>query len=355
MMGYLETPIQVAIELTSGCNQNCVHCFAESYPKSPNDLLSELSFEEIRDLLYELSSMKVFRVVLTGGEPLLRKDFFEILKQCVALRLSPSITTNGTLITKHVAARFGEIDINVGLQISLYGATSEAHNKFVVTDGAFEKSIRGIKNLLTSGITPSVSVTVTKLNYREIPKLTVLVDSLGVRELHVLNLVPSGRGRQIWSSVLNAQEWLWIFNTLCHMSLKMRIIFDLKPYLPVVPSGYLERITADMVQRDFEFVGCPCGRTWCTVLSDGKVTACSYLRDPKFYAGDIRTAPLERIWKESLVLHQWRGDTLYQLDELCRSCRFLDLCRGGCPAAAYSFYGIMRSPDPRCPLAQIMS
>ncbi|HFB83517.1 MAG TPA: radical SAM protein, partial [Thermodesulfatator sp.] len=168
-------PRLVAWEVTRNCNLNCVHCRAAA-TRGPYE--GELSTEECLRVLREIRELGQPVIILTGGEPLLRPDIFELASYGTELGLRMVMAPNGTLITEEVTEKMKASGIQ-RVSISLDGATAEAHDSFRKMPGAFEGALRGIRLLKEAGIPFQINTTITEINLAEIPKVFELAVSLG--------------------------------------------------------------------------------------------------------------------------------------------------------------------------------
>jgi sulfatase maturation enzyme AslB (radical SAM superfamily) len=168
-------PFLVVWQLTNICNLRCKHCYASSERKPKPD---ELTTEETKKLIDELARCGVVAIAFSGGEPLMRKDFFEIAAYAKKNDFYVSVATNGTLITPTMAKKLKEcVDY---VEISLDGM-KKTHEKFRGIPGAFDRTIRGVKNCVKEGLDVCIAPTITKYNLNEIPELLELAKKLRVK------------------------------------------------------------------------------------------------------------------------------------------------------------------------------
>jgi mycofactocin biosynthetic radical S-adenosylmethionine protein MftC len=188
----LTAPICLTWELTYGCNLACVHCLSSSGRRDPD----ELSTAEAERVVDELAAMQVFYVNIGGGEPLVRRDFLDLLEHAVASGVGVKFSTNGALLTRAMAARLAATDY-VDVQVSLDGA-SEPSNDAVRGAGSYTAARRAMDHLAEAGFGPfKISVVVTRDNVAELDDLEALALGYGA-QLRVTRLRPSGRGAATW-------------------------------------------------------------------------------------------------------------------------------------------------------------
>ncbi|MGM0787162.1 MAG: radical SAM protein, partial [Thermodesulfobacteriota bacterium] len=193
----------VAWETTRNCNLSCVHCRASA---TCGPYTGELDTRASFRLLDQIAEVGRPIVILTGGEPLLREDIFDIASYGTKLGLRMVMAPNGTLIDRQIAAKMAESGIQ-RISVSLDGATAETHDGFRGVSGAFDAAISGIETARAAGIEFQVNTTITKLNSGEIPKIFKLAEKLGAVALHIFLLVPTGRGKYIVDQGITAREY----------------------------------------------------------------------------------------------------------------------------------------------------
>ena len=167
-------PVSASLELTYRCNLHCTHCYCP-----PGERAEELSTAEIRAIVDELARMGTLFLLLTGGDPLLRKDFAEIYRHAKQAGLLITVFTNGTLIDDEVAALFEELPPYL-VEISLYGLTREVYEQVVAVKGSYERCLAGIQRVLAGGHPLALKCPVTRENAHEIPGIAQLAKDLGV-------------------------------------------------------------------------------------------------------------------------------------------------------------------------------
>jgi mycofactocin radical SAM maturase len=320
----LDAPICLTWELTYACNLACVHCLSSSGRRDPR----ELSTAECRALIDELERMQVFYVNIGGGEPTVRKDFWELVEYATAHHVGVKFSTNGSRITPERAEWLRASDY-VDVQISLDGATA-AVNDAVRGSGSYETALRAMTLLAGTGF--KLSVVVTRENASQLDDFKALADSFGAT-LRLTRLRPSGRGADVWDSLhptaaqqREVYEWL-----LAHGEevLTGDSFFHLAAYGQTLPGLNL----------------CGAGRVVCLIDPVGDVYACPFAIHETFLAGNVRDGGFTPVWRESSLFRSLREP---QAAGACGSCGMYDACRGGCMAAKF-FTGLpLDGPDPEC-------
>ncbi|MEY3092579.1 MAG: hypothetical protein RIU67_1362, partial [Actinomycetota bacterium] len=192
LKGGLDAPICLTWELTYACNLQCVHCLSSSGQRDPR----ELSTAEAKRVLDELRDLQVFYINIGGGEPMVRRDFFELVEYSVNSGIGVKFSTNGAFIDAEKARRLAAMDY-LDIQISLDGV-DEATNDAVRGPGSYRMARTAMDNLAAAGFGPfKISVVVTRHNVPQLDRFKALADSYGA-QLRITRLRPAGRGADSW-------------------------------------------------------------------------------------------------------------------------------------------------------------
>ena len=326
----LDAPICLTWELTYACNLACVHCLSSSGRRDPR----ELSTDECRSVIDELQAMQVFYVNIGGGEPTVRRDFWELLDYATAHHVGVKFSTNGSRITPQVAGRLAANDY-VDVQISLDGATAEVNDR-VRGLGSYDTALRAMGHLRDAGMRNfKISVVMTRENVSQLDAFKAIADAYGA-QLRITRLRPSGRGADVWDDLhpTAAQQRALYDWLVAHGEdvLTGDSFFHLSAYGQALPGLGM----------------CGAGRVVCLIDPVGDVYACPFAIHDAFLAGNVRTeGGFAWVWRESELFGRLRGP---QSGGACESCTFYDSCRGGCMAAKF-FTGLpLDGPDPECAL-----
>jgi len=341
---HLSAPLGASIEVTKLCNLNCRYCFQGSVRTG-----SDLSNDEIYAVLEELADMKVFTVFFGGGEPLLRPDFFEIAERAMALGLEVGTSTNGTLLTDELALRLAGTGLCRGLQVSLDGSCREVHD-VLRGEGSFDAALAGIRSLSRHGIHPSIAVTVTTENIRDVSNVVRFAVREGLRHVHVMCLLPAGNAREVFEELEpTTSDWAELEQELAQLSQEvsnqLSIDWGNRCYVPPWP----EFSAADYSEVDRDFTGCPAGKTKAVIDCFGDVYGCDVLKTNDLCAGSIRSNSFREIWHESPVFRRWRSRTPESIGGKCADCKWSFACVGGCPAMSVFYADDFFAPDTSCP------
>ncbi|MBM4329823.1 MAG: heme b synthase [Deltaproteobacteria bacterium] len=334
----------VAWEVTRSCNLNCRHCRAAAergpYP-------GELSTEESLKLIDEIVSFSTPVVILTGGEPLLREDIYEIASYGTSRGLRMVIAPNGTLLDGPKAEGLQACGIK-RVSISLDGATPESHDSFRQVEGAFAGALKGIEYLKGAGLEFQINTTVTQKNYQELPAILDLALRLGAVAHHIFLLVPTGRGKDLAEETIQAEE----YEKILHWFYEQREKFPLQLKATCAPHYYRilrqrsreegKSFTPQSHGLDAITRGCLGGIGFCFISHRGDIQPCGYL---EVMSGNLRKQTLREIWELSPVFQRLRDFSSYK--GRCGRCEYIRVC-GGCRARAFEKEGDYMAEEPLC-------
>lgn len=332
----------LAINLTQRCNLRCAHCYFDAHARRHAD--GELSAAEVHKVLDEVARRGTeTMVVLTGGEPLLRRDLEEIVAHGARRGLAMVVGTNGTLLTGERAQSLKAAGV-MGCGISLDSLDPRHHDDFRGVTGAWAKALSGIENCRHHDLSFQIHFTVTEHNAGEVPAMIDFARESGARVLNVFFLVCTGRGQSL--SDITPQRYEQVLEQLLDAQAKtpdLIIRARCAPHFKRIahqrnPDSMLNRIGG----RDGD--GCIAGTHYCRITSDGAVTACPYI---PLAEGNIRHRPFGEIWDHAPGFQRLRAPTL---GGTCGVCEYRELC-GGCRARALAHSGEIMDADPWCAYA----
>lgn len=331
--------------LTEKCNLKCTHCYQNGYGSD------ELSLDEIQSTIEEISStLNSWREIyemdfapsvnITGGEPLLRKDLYDVINSFKNIGFDIYLLTNGILIDKQISKKLSDLGVK-GVQVSIEGPDN-IHDS-IRGKNSFKRSIRGVKLLKNAGLEVTLNATLSNVNADHLSEVVDLASDLEVNRVGFSRLVPSGRGKVLLKEIMKTSEVERLY----------RKVFSIKP------DNGLEIVTGDPVASQFRnnsnngdlgdiaLGGCAAGISGITIMPDGTVVPCRRLPVP---IGNIRKDSLREIWSMSTVLNDLRDKTKYK--GKCGTCNKWANCRG-CRAIAYSYSASkgkadFLSTDPQC-------
>jgi heme b synthase len=333
----------VAWETTRRCNLSCVHCRASATDEQSDDLDTQTAYR----LLDEIADIAKPIVILTGGEPLLRKDIFDLAAYGTAKGLRMVMAPNGTLITEPIARKLVESGIK-RLSISLDGPDADSHDRFRGVPGAFEGALQGIEHIRTAGLEFQINTTITKTNLVHIPAILQLAETLGAVAHHIFLLVPTGRGKYIVDQEIDAREYEetlnWFYDQRDQTPLQLKATCAPHYYriLRQRAKADGQHVTFESHGLDAVTRGCLAGTGFCFVSHNGVVQPCGFL---DLNCGDIKRQPFGSIWRHSPQFVQLRDMSLLQ--GKCGQCEYQRVC-GGCRARAYEATGNFLNEEPLC-------
>jgi radical SAM protein with 4Fe4S-binding SPASM domain len=336
------------------------------------DTRGELTTEECRRVIDEIAVVNpnVF-LILTGGEPFLRKDLFEIAGYATEKKFTTVLGTNGVLLRENEAKAMRAHGV-LGASISLDSTDRAKHDAFRRLPGAWDGAIRATRVLTDEGLDFSLHMSVTDWNVGEVPAMIDLAKHLGAKVLNFFFLVRTGRGRELtdidaaayeriltslakmqgagsgppgfvrrilgmtggaapeafedpWSTPVGRADGLLI-RAKCAPHFR-RILYEINPSSPLL--------------KNYAHGSCPAGKYYCRITPLGEVTPCPYM---PVAAGDLRRTSFADLWREAPVFADLREP---KLGGRCGSCEFSKLC-GGCRCRAYATYGDYLAEDPAC-------
>lgn len=324
----LDAPICLTWELTYACNLACVHCLSSSGQRAPR----ELTTAEAKRVLDELHDLQVFYINIGGGEPMVRRDFFDLVEYAIDRRVGVKFSTNGTFIDAVRARRLASMDY-LDIQVSLDGLDAET-NDAVRGAGSYALARNAMDHLAAAGFGPfKISVVVTRQNAGQLEGFKTLADGYGA-QLRVTRLRPSGRGVDSWAALhptatQQRDVYRWLLANGDDV-LTGDSFFHLNALGEPLPGLNL----------------CGAGRVVCLIDPVGDVYACPFVIHDEFRAGSVRDdGGFAAVWRSSPLFVSLREP---QSPGACASCGSYDACQGGCMAAKF-FTGLpLDGPDPEC-------
>jgi putative heme d1 biosynthesis radical SAM protein NirJ2 len=316
---------------TNACDLNCPHCYRDAGKAAPN----ELTTSEAKTLLEQISEAGFKIMIFSGGEPLLRKDIFELVEYAAGQGLRPVFGTNGILLTRETVQRLKDSGA-VAMGISLDSTDPEKHDSFRGIPGSFDKTVNGMKNCKEAGLRFQIHTTVMDWNYDEIEQVTDLAVELGASAHHIFFLVPTGRAAHLASGIMNAKKYEELLERIIDRQNEVPI--ELKP---TCAPQFMRIAKQKGIKMRFTR-GCIAGITYCLIGPTGDVQPCAYL-DMKL--GNVRERPFTDIWQNSPVFERLRT---MDYTGACGICEYKDIC-GGCRArAAYYHKGDYMASETWC-------
>lgn len=337
-------PRLVAWEVTRSCNLNCVHCRAAAHRGPYSGELERATCYRILDEIAEVSKPIV---ILTGGEPLLREDIWEIARHGTDLGLRMVMATNGVLVTPETVDAMKSSGIR-RVSVSLDGATEAGHDAFRKVPGAFRDAIAGIGALRQGGVDFQINTTVTRHNVHELAEILDLAMKLGAVAHHLFLLVPTGRAKEMLNQEVGAAEYEellhWFYETGREVPLHLKATCAPHYYRILRQEAHKRGEKVDVATYGLDAMtrGCLGGTSFCFISHRGTVQPCGYL---ELECGDLKTHSFGEVWNGSEVFRRLRDFGAY--GGKCGRCEYLRFC-GGCRARAFEKSGDFMAEEPLC-------
>jgi radical SAM protein with 4Fe4S-binding SPASM domain len=304
------------LELTLQCNAHCFHCGSNCTELAGDELTLD-EYKALLDQIKEDFGTKGFMLCITGGEPLLRREFFDIMGYAHELGFAWGMTSNATLITKEVAHRLAEVGMGT-ISVSIDGLPA-THDELRGMPGGYERAMRGIQNLIDEHAFGAVQVTtvVNHKNIDELDELFTIMDGMDLDSWRVINLEPIGRALQRPDLMCTKEDYRRLFEFIRE---KRQQGYPLEYGC----SHYLG-LDYEAEVREWYWV-CNAGVYTASIMANGDIAACLDIeRTPLTVQGNIRRDRFKDVWENRFEL--FRRD-LSDLNETCRACRHARFCRG---------------------------
>ncbi|MBN1832494.1 MAG: radical SAM protein [Deltaproteobacteria bacterium] len=337
-------PQKVTLNITNKCNLECLHCGVSGTKNMPGDL----SLNEWKEVVDELARIKVFQLLISGGEPFMRADFYEIFSHILKYHFRISINTNGTLFddeTISQVCRSGRLD---QIQVSLDGPDSDTHDS-IRGKGSFERTMRGVETLCRWKAPFSFFVVVSRNNKDSLQEIVRISERLGASQVSFSPLLPQG------SALSHVHDLFLLFDERKEVEAELK---ELKKRYPRLIGGSLIKTIERMQEvsridlpdqkstKAHKITSCGGSVSECSIRPDGWVIPCDRLWG--YRVGNIREQAFESIWLYSRGFKRFRERYTRRMDSFleCRDCVYTFLCRGGCPAIPYNMGRGIEGWDP---------
>jgi len=344
-------PFLVSYAITKKCNLKCKHCYSDA---SDSPSIDELSIEEAKRVIDELSSWGIKLLIFDGGEPLCREDFFDIAKYAYSKDLKVVVGSNGTLLDVETVKRMKQVGVEC-IQISIDGSRPETHDWFRGEVGAFYRAMQGVKACREARMPFQFGMVIRKSVLEELPEMLRLAVESGAVAAEFFDLVEVPRvKRECIKEILSKIERKKVMEWLAEAQRDCPIVIRV-PGCPMYTLILKEKniqpkhFPADILRRiPYYDRGCAAGMPngYVTILPNGDVIPCMLLQ---IKLGNVKEKSIMDVWEESSILATLRSRGL--LKDECGRCKFRDVC-AGCRGRAYEVTGDMMATDPGCWLIQ---
>ncbi len=340
-------PLVFVLNLTYRCNLRCKHCYS-AVPSGGR----ELDTDDLRRAVQDMRDLGTSIAMLSGGEPLLRSDVYDIIFEVKRHNIKCALSTNGILIDERTCGDLRDLGVDY-VGVSLDHVDPRAHDEFRGVRGAWERALQAIKLLVKHGIPTGIRVTITRMNVSSIAKIIDLARVLGVARVACYHLVPSGRGKLISELSLDPAQHLRLLDDLIRYC---RAVRDVEVLTVDNPSDglYVLLRTSDSEEdfwdrvKQLEIRGrCAAARRILSIYPDGVVHPCQFMNTVRM--GSIeerRLIDIARDPESKSVVERIRSG------QVCNGCAFTRYC-GGCRVRADHYVGDVFSIDPECAMIRL--
>ncbi len=311
-------PLVMSWNVTRECNMKCSHCYINATDKKLDNELTTQEAKRLMDQIYQVSRPLL---ILSGGEPLLRPDIFELISYGSKIGLKMGLGSNGSLIDEPMAKKLKDAGITT-VSISIDSNVPEQHDEFRGVAGAWIKAVQACKALRKNNVLVQVNTTLTQQNYNQIDDIMSLAENIGVENFHLFFLVPTGRGTKLTDISPEKYEEMITKSFSKTANHKLNVRPSCAPQFMRIAKG----MGLDMRQW---IRGCIAGLYYCRIYPNGDITPCPYL---PIKLGNIREKSFKEIWFDSNVFKDLREPN--KLKGKCGDCEYRGIC-GGCRARAY--------------------
>jgi radical SAM protein with 4Fe4S-binding SPASM domain len=330
-------------ELTLACNMRCVHC--GSYAGSHR--VDELTPDEALSVADQLANLGCKRLTLSGGEPLLRKDWDAIAERLLRRGVRVGMISNGYLMEQNLSkfARLPPMDI---VAMSIDGI-KETHDRFRRIEGSFERIIESFKALKKMKVRTAAITSVSKWNIEELDKLHDILSSVGVYAWQIQTIFGAGRMKET-PDLMPAPGDL---EKIADFIIRKRKVSTMVVY-PADGIGYFTELEEPM--RGFTWQGCQAGLQVVGIEANGNIKGClslypEALENNPFVEGNVRERPLREIWENPNNFSYNRHFDYRKIRGFCKKCPHAKECRCGCSAQAFFATGSVYQ-NPKCIYAE---
>jgi AdoMet-dependent heme synthase len=329
----------ISWNLTKRCNLNCDHCYLDADFRG-GARTDELGTEECFRVIDQIAEVNPNAfLILTGGEPLLRPDIYEIVRYAADKKFMVVLGTNGTMINHTVAKKIKAAGAH-GVGISIDSMDAIKHNKFRGVDQAWENSTKAFEILNEVGVDFLIQMSVSEMNYTEIPDVVAYAESIGAIAFNLYFLVCTGRG-QGNTDISNAayEDALKTLYKL-QMEYKGRLMINSK-CAPQYKRVVYENDPESVYQRTYSG-GCPAGTHYGRISPEGDLTPCPFIAES---VGNLKDSSFKDLWENAPLMNQLRDRK--KLEGKCGACEFSSMC-SGCRARAFAETGNYMAEDNSC-------
>ncbi|MBA2853563.1 radical SAM protein with 4Fe4S-binding SPASM domain [Methanococcus maripaludis] len=334
-------PITAVWEITMACNMRCKHCGSSCKEPLPD----ELSTEEAVKLARDIGDLGLKWITLSGGEPLVRRDWPIIAQELTDNGVIPNMITNGWLFNEEILKNAEKADIGT-MAISLDGL-KETHD-YMRMNGSYDRIMNAFELMQDSNVTAGAITTIHNKNINELEEIKNILIDRGVKLWQMQIGLPMGNFVNHPEMIIKPEDVNKVID-FAHDSLNEDIII-----FPADCIGYYNlkelevRRKAYPDEYDVKWKGCTAGKRSFGVLHNGEILGCTSIRDREYIEGSIRETPLREIWENENNFSWSRSIDKSKLGGLCNECIYGQICLGGCPNTRLTMNGTIYSENNYC-------
>lgn len=332
----MHLPESVLLELTNKCNYSCLHCYANA-----NNSTIEYSEIELENVINQIHKLGVRTVALSGGEPFLYSFIWEAIELLKNKGFRVVIDTNGFFLDAMVAKKLKALSIDL-INVSLHGYYQWEHDALIGREGAFKSAIRAIELLAENAVPFGINVAINKFNFENCHKIIFIARAFQASCINYFRVFPTGRATENFHDLgISISEHKAVFKRIKELS----NLVDNNDILLYTELPYIYK------ELDWDRTyACGIAEKSFIITNTGDVFLCNALRSKQLLCGNINTQRLDYIWSDSSIFNEVR--TIKQnpknLQGICSSCEYMNLCNGGCKACSYDVYHDFNHSDENC-------
>ena len=329
----------ISWNLTKRCNLNCDHCYLDAEFRG-GLRTDELNTEECFKVIDQIAEVNPNAfLILTGGEPLLRPDIYQIIRYAADKKFMVVLGTNGTLINRANALKIKEAGAH-GVGISIDSMDSGKHDQFRGVQNAWDQSMEAFNVMNEVGIDFLIQMSVSEMNYKEIPDVVEFAEKIGAVAFNLYFLVCTGRGQGNTDISNKAYEEALKMLYEQQMKYKGRLMINSK-CAPQYKRVVYENDPDSVYTRTYSG-GCPAATHYSRISPEGNLTPCPFIAES---VGSLKTSTFKDLWENAPLMVELRNRK--GLEGKCGTCEFSAMC-SGCRARAFAETGNYMATDPSC-------
>jgi radical SAM protein with 4Fe4S-binding SPASM domain len=332
-IGLLSAPTELHFSITERCSVRCKHCYVDAGEQTPG----ELDIENLRRALDILSEMKVFHIAFAGGDAMERPELFELAQYARSKCIIPNYTVSGINMNAEVARKmriFGQVNVSIDGVGEKYGALRPQR--------IFKLADKAVDLLVEAGVPTGINCLVSRRTFEGIEELFKYAKDKKANHISFLRFKPAGRAKRVYEKEkITNKQIKDLIPMLRGLSAKYKL--NIKTDCSFMPMICYHRPPLDSFETATSY-GCEAGNVLMGMKSNGQVTACSFLNNaPAISIFDLQSAMRSHNCFEKI--RNWTKTAI----EPCKSCEYLNICKGGCHGVAEYITGSLYKPDPECP------